>query len=95
MKAYILARAVISDADGYATYSADVPEVVRRFGGRFLARGGRTVGLEGAVFEGRVVIIEFPDMAAAEGFYNSQDYQTLKKRRTPFSSVELIAVEGV
>lgn len=95
MSAYILARAVITVPGGYATYSKDVPEVVERFGGRFLARGGRTLNLEGAGFDGRVVIIEFPDMAAAEAFYRSPDYQALKQRREPFGSVEFIAVEGV
>lgn len=95
MPAYLIARAIVTNRDGYATYSVDVPAIVARFNGRFLARGGRTIGLEGPDFNGRIVIIEFPDLATAEGFYHSPEYQTLKQRREPFGMVEFIAVEGV
>ncbi len=95
MTAYLIARASISDPEGYATYTVDVPAVVARYGGRFLARGGRTVSLEGPAFDGRLVIIEFPDLDTAESFYASDDYQALKRRRDPFATVEFIAVDGV
>ncbi len=95
MPAYLIARAIVTDSDGYATYSVDVPTIVDRFTGRFLARGGRTIGLEGPDFDGRIVIIEFPDLVAVERFYNSTEYQSLKRRREPFGMVEFIAVEGI
>ena len=95
MVAYIVARGTITDPDGYATYTADVPAVVQQYGGRFLARGGRMIAFEGSAPGGRIVIIEFPDMAAAQAFYASPEYQVLKTRREPFASIEFVAVEGV
>jgi hypothetical protein len=40
-KAYIIARIDVTDPERYAKYVAVTPGVVARFGGRFLARGGR------------------------------------------------------
>ena len=43
----------------------------------------------------RVVIIEFPTMDAARGFYDSPEYQEAKKIRTPISEAQFVVVQGV
>jgi len=50
MAAYLIALAAINDPDGYQIYSIDVPDVVHPYHGRFLARGERTVSLDGEGF---------------------------------------------
>ena len=39
-KAYVIGNITITNADGYAHYSARVPAVVAAFGGRYRVRGG-------------------------------------------------------
>jgi len=68
---------------------------IEKYGGRFLVRGGAHTTLEGKWRPGRVVIIEFPDMAAAKGWHGSKDYAPLLKLRQTASEGSLIAVEGV
>ena len=53
-------------------------ESVARHGGRFIVRGGEMEVLEGDWDTRRIVVIEFPDMAAARGWYESEDYAPLK-----------------
>jgi uncharacterized protein (DUF1330 family) len=52
------------------------------------------------VYEGdwqprRIVILEFPDLAAFESFYNGPTYQRLKSIRDACSRARLVAVQGL
>jgi uncharacterized protein (DUF1330 family) len=51
-----------------------VPATEQRHGGRYLGRGGATKVLEGDWEPHRLVIIEFPDMAALMAWYNSPSF---------------------
>src|SRR5579864_3353006 len=74
-KAYILVQVNVTNPQQYAEYTKVSPAAIAKFGGRFLARGGRTVTLEGPSASGRVVVLEFPSFERAQEFYNSPDYQ--------------------
>jgi uncharacterized protein (DUF1330 family) len=41
------------------------------------------------------VVIEFPDAAAARGWYESEDYAPLRALRQGASDTDIILVEGV
>lgn len=47
MAAYLLGRMAISDPSKYARYKALTPDIIARYGGRFLTRGGEKLTLEG------------------------------------------------
>ena len=47
MTAYWVARSKINDPVDYKKYTDRVPAIIRRFGGKVLARGGRFKILEG------------------------------------------------
>ncbi|HEX6794486.1 MAG TPA: DUF1330 domain-containing protein, partial [Casimicrobiaceae bacterium] len=47
MTAYLVADIEVTDPDAYAQYRRTVGASIAAFGGRFLARGGATVTLEG------------------------------------------------
>ena len=79
----------------------DVLEYIERiqttldpFGGRFLVHGAEVDVREGP-WPGTVVIIEFPDVDAARGWYESPDYQEILPLRTDHIEGEAIVVEGV
>jgi uncharacterized protein (DUF1330 family) len=79
-EAFVIAAHRMRDAMGFRPYAEVVADIVRRFGGRFLARGGKVTPL-GAFAPDRAVIIEFPTAADAVAFYVSDVYAPLLKIR--------------
>jgi uncharacterized protein (DUF1330 family) len=94
MAGYIIAEVEVTDPDTYATYRAQTPGVIERYGGRFIVRGGNAELLEGDREPARIVVIEFPDVAAARRFYDSPDYQAIIGIRQRAATSRLILVEG-
>jgi uncharacterized protein (DUF1330 family) len=94
-KGYILAQINVSNPQQYAEYTKLTPALIEKFGGKFVARGGRTSALEGPAPAGRVVIIEFPSFERAQEFYNSTEYQAAKKMRDGAATVQFVLVEGL
>ena len=94
-KAYILAQVDATNAQQYAEYTKLTPAIIEKFGGRFIARGGRSETLEGAPARGRVVVIEFPNFERAQAFYRSAEYQAARKVRDGAATVQFVLVEGI
>jgi len=94
MAAYVIADITVKDPETYAEYRKQVPATVTKHGGRFLVRGGAHDALEGDWRPGRVVVIEFPDMAAARAWYASQEYGPLIKLRQSASTGSILLVDG-
>ncbi len=95
MAAYLIAQLDVKDPEGAKAYQAAVPAVVERFGGRYLVRGGATEVLEGELAATRLVVIEFPDLAAARRFYASPEYQAILPHRLRSCEGSLALVEGL
>ena len=95
MAAYMIAAIVVTDLDQYKKYIDRTPSVIDRYGGRFIARGGETVTLEGPAETRRIALVEFPSLEQAKAFYNSPEYQEVKKLREDAAVVHLVAIEGV
>jgi uncharacterized protein (DUF1330 family) len=94
MAAYIIAEIEVTDPEIYDKYRAQTPGVVAQHGGRFIVRGGKAETLEGDREPGRLVVIEFPDRAAARRFYDSPEYQAIIGLRQKAARSRLILVEG-
>ena len=94
-KAYILAQIDVTNPQQYAEYTKLSPAAIEKFGGRFIARGGRSETLEGAPARGRVVVIEFPSFERAQAFYKSAEYQAARKVRDGAATVQFVLVEGI
>ena len=75
MPAYWLARAKINDPVEYKMYTDRVPEILGKFKGKVLARGGEYKTLEGPETFERYVVIEFPTMDDAVACFNSPEYR--------------------
>ena len=95
MAAYLIADVDITDMAMFEEYRREVPATEARFGGRYLARGGATRVLEGDWEPHRLVIVEFPDMAALTAWYDSPEDERLKEIRFRCASTRIIALEGV
>ncbi len=74
MTAYWFSSANVTDEAALAEYATLARPAIEGAGGRYLARAGRHVTLEGTEWE-RHVIIEFPSLEAAEACYRSPEYQ--------------------
>jgi uncharacterized protein (DUF1330 family) len=89
-QAYVLGGHIMRNAERFKPYAAAVPEVVQSFGGRFLARAGAVTLIAGDFVPERVVLIEFPSVDDALGFYVSERYAPLLKIRLETTEARLV-----
>jgi uncharacterized protein (DUF1330 family) len=92
-KGYWIGRVDVSSDEGYKPYAAANPPIFRKFGGRYVVRGGKFEGKEGTS-RSRNVVIEFPSYQAALDCYNSPEYQANIKLRLPHAVADIIVIEG-
>jgi uncharacterized protein (DUF1330 family) len=92
-KGYWIGRVDVKNEEAYKPYTAANPAIFKKYGGRFLVRGGKFDAVEGSA-RARNVVIEFPDYAAALACYRSPEYQENVKVRLPHATIELIVIEG-
>lgn len=92
-KGYWIGRVDVASDEGYKPYAANNPAIFRKFGGKFVVRGGKFEAPEGSA-RSRNVVIEFPDYAAALACYRSPEYQENIKLRLPHSTADIVIIEG-
>ncbi len=92
-KGYWVGRLDVGDPEGYKAYVAANAAPFRKFGARFLVRGGRFEPKEGTS-RSRNVLLEFADFATALACYESPDYAAAMALRRGKSDGDLIVVEG-
>ena len=92
MPALWIAHVTVTDADAYGRYAKLAGPVIAEHGGRFVARGGRYVQLEGND-RARNVVAQFPSVEAAEACYNSAGYQAALDHARGASERDLVIVE--
>ena len=84
----------MSNPEGYKAYVAANAEPFRKYGAKFLVRGGKFENPEGKV-RSRNVVLEFKDYETALACYNSPEYQAAIKLRTPHSVGDIIDHRGL
>jgi uncharacterized protein (DUF1330 family) len=92
-RGYWIASLEVTDPDGYKAYVAANAEPFRRYGARFLVRGGKFEAPEGQS-RSRNVLLEFADHATALACYRSPEYARAKALRDGRSAGDLIVIEG-
>ncbi len=94
MPAYLIARVHVTDWDRYREYTKATPEVIARYGGKFIVRGGAITPLEGEPENRRLVVIEFPNLDQAQEFFHSPEYTRVKGLRLGAATGQFLLVEG-
>ena len=96
MPAYWLARSKINDPVAYKRYTDRVPAIIKQYGGKVLARGGRYQIMEGPRKFHRFVVIEFPSLEQAVQCFESREYQDAAafRRAGGAGEVENVIVES-
>lgn len=94
MAVFAMVHIDVNDAEEYAKYAALAGPALAKYGGEFLARGGKCLQMEGKG-RARNVIIRFEDWETAKAFYNGPEYQEALSYGLPASIREYTFVEGV
>jgi len=92
-KGYWVGHVEVNNEEGYKPYAAANAAIFKKYGGRFVVRGGKYECVEGQS-RSRNVVIEFADYAAAVACYRSPEYQANLKIRQANAITDLIIVEG-
>ncbi|MNQ93254.1 hypothetical protein D3C85_1087120 [compost metagenome] len=95
MKAYWIAHVDVTDPEQYQHYTQRAPAAFALYGGKLLARGGRSEAMEGRATPQRSVVIEFESYEQALACYRSAEYQQACQHRQGVAKAEVIIVEGV
>jgi len=92
---YIIAQLKFTRRELYDRYQARFFDVFRRFKGRVLVADEQPQVLEGRFERDKVVVLEFPDRAAAMEFQESSDYAEIAADRKAGADAVVIMVRGL
>ncbi len=95
MPAYVIAEVTTTDPAAMEEYRKQVPATLAPYGGRFVVRGGAAETLEGDWRPTRLVVLEFPSLAQARAWYDSEEYRGPRAQRMRAGRTNLVMVEGV
>lgn len=81
MPAFIISRFKILDPDRMLEYSSRAVPMAQSYGGSYLVKSEAVEALDGSYDGRKLVIMHFPDLARFREFWNSPEYQELRKIR--------------
>jgi uncharacterized protein (DUF1330 family) len=95
MAVYMIIDATdVNNPEMYREYVRKVPEIVAKFGGKYLARGGNVVSVCGEWKPERLIVVEFESMIKFQKWFNSPEYRAIKHLREGSSNVNAVVIEG-
>jgi uncharacterized protein (DUF1330 family) len=95
MPVYMIIDVTIRDDGLYSQYVDSVAEVVERYGGRYLVRGGEVIRLSGNWLPQRMILIRFETMEQLHRCFESAEYLALAPLREQSTESRAIVVEGL
>ena len=95
MAAYVIVEIEVTDPVHYEAYKTQAPATVAAYGGKYIARGGRTQVLEGDWSPKRLVILEFESFEQAVAWWNSPEYSEIKDIRIQSTMSKMVVLEGL
>lgn len=94
MSAFIVGTIRVTDPSAWQRYVERVGDTFAPHGGRVVMRGAKASDLARASHGERVVVAEFPDLAALMRWHDSPQYQGLVALREAGAEVVLTAYEA-
>lgn len=95
MTAYVVVDINVTDPVRYEDYKRLAAPTVELYGGKYIARGGKTQTLEGDWAPTRLVILEFEGMEQAKNWLNSTEYSEARRLRHETAVSNMVVIEGV
>jgi uncharacterized protein (DUF1330 family) len=94
MPAYVVTKIEVHDPVVFQAYIDASTATIRAFGGHHIARGADAAVLEGDANGLRNGIIQFATIEDAEAWYNSPQYQAVRKLRENCATTHFYALKG-
>ena len=95
MAYYFVIDLNIHDPEGYEEYKEKVEPLIKKFGGRYLVRGGEFTTIGDGWKPTRIVMLEFPDKETSMAFFTSEEYAPVAKIRERCATTNGFGVEGI
>lgn len=96
MPAYLLVDTLLENADLYEQYKLQAKPLIEKFGGEYLARGGRMTIRETDLWSpSRLVLIRFADAETANRCLDSFEYQQILPISKQSARRTAIVLEGI
>ena len=92
--AYVINEIDVTDPAGFATYATRQGALIDKFGGRFLARGGKAEAVAGTPLPHRITIYIFDSMEKAQAWHDAPEQKDLAQIRDKASNFRSFIVEG-
>ncbi len=94
--AYVIADNIVNDQAGYTKdFIPVVTKAIEDGGGKYLARGGKTFAMHGALTANRVVVLQFESMDKAQAWWNAPATKAAFAVGEKYATLHDYAVEGV
>lgn len=95
MSAYLVVQLKVTDPAWIEKYVANVPTILRKYGGEYLAVSTQLKQYEGVgAAPDQVAIFTFPSLDAITQFMECEEYKPYKEARFSGSSATVIGIEG-
>ena len=95
MTAYVIVDINVTDPIRYEDYKRLAAPTVELYGGKYIARGGKTETLEGDWSPTRLVILQFDNTEQAKRWLNSTEYSEARSLRHATAISNMVVIEGV
>jgi len=95
MPAYVIIDIHVHNTELFEEYKKKGPATIAAYDGKYLVRGGAVESLDGTWLPERIVLLEFPTMARAREWYNSESYAEAIRLRHASATSQFILVDGL
>lgn len=96
MAAYLVVDSILTNPELYEQYKLKAKPIAEKYGGEYLARGGKLSVQEDALWSPtRMVLVKFPSFEQAEAFYQSAEYQQTLDISKQSAKRTLVILEGI
>jgi uncharacterized protein (DUF1330 family) len=96
MPAYLIVDTLLDNVDLYEQYKLKAKPLIEKFGGEYLARGGRMTLRETDLWSpSRLVLIRFADVETANRCLDSFDYQQILPISKKSARRTAVVLEGL
>ena len=92
--AYVVGNITVRNPDRWAEYRAQVPATLAPWHAEIVIRAGAAEALSGNHAHTDIVVLRFPDLASAKGWFHSPAYQALLPLRNEAAAVDLVCYQG-
>ena len=95
MSAYFIIQINVTHPENYKDYIIKVTPIVKKFGGEYIIRGGKSEKVEGNWPYERTVVLKFPSYDMVKKWHDSEEYKPIRKIREDNSECNAIIIDGV